>query len=75
MKKLLFTSMVFSLALLLTACVSRMAPFSPHRTNTEAHQKAKTNQDCSGCHSVAEIGKEHQASDNCLRCHRIVQGD
>lgn len=75
MKKILFTGMVLGLAVLLTACVTRMAPFSPHRTNTEAHRKAQTNQDCSSCHPVAEIGKAHKASDNCVRCHRIVQGD
>jgi len=75
MKKNLFTSLVLGLALLLTACVTRMAPFSPHRTNTDAHRQAQTNQDCAGCHAVAEIGNQHQASDDCLRCHRIVQGD
>lgn len=75
MKKILFTCTVLGLAVWLTACVTRMAPFSPHRANTEAHQKARTNQDCSSCHAVAEIGKEHKVSDNCVRCHRIVQGD
>lgn len=75
MKKFLFPSMVLCLALLLTACVTRMAPFSPHRTNTEAHRQAQANQDCSSCHSISEISNKHKATDDCLRCHRIVQGD
>jgi len=75
MKKILFLSLVFCLSILLTACVTRMAPFAPHRTNTDDHRKAQTNQDCSGCHSITEIGKGHKATDNCVRCHRIVQGD
>ena len=75
MKKLLPPGIALCLVIVLSACVTRMAPFSPHRTNTEAHRQAQTNQDCIGCHAVAEIGKQHQASDDCLRCHRIVQGD
>jgi hypothetical protein len=75
MKKLLFISLALFLSILLAACVTRIAPLSPHRTNTEAHRKAQTNQDCVDCHSVVEIKNEHKATDNCLRCHRIVQGD
>jgi PBP1b-binding outer membrane lipoprotein LpoB len=75
MKKILSVGMVLCLALILTACVTRTAPFSPHRTNTEAHQQAQTNQDCIGCHSIAEISSKHKSTDDCLRCHRIVQGD
>lgn len=75
MKKNLSTGMVLCLALILTACVTRMAPFSPHRTNTEAHRQAQANQDCTGCHTAAEISKKHKATDDCVRCHRIVQGD
>lgn len=75
MKKNLSTGMVLCLALILTACVTRMAPFSPRRTNTEAHRQAQANQDCTGCHTAAEISKKHKAKDDCVRCHRIVQGD
>jgi PBP1b-binding outer membrane lipoprotein LpoB len=75
MKKILPAGMVLCLALILSACVTRMAPFSPHRTNTEAHQQAQTNQDCIGCHVITEVGNKHKSTDDCLRCHRIVQGD
>jgi len=57
------------------ACTRRIAPFSPHRTDSEAHRNAKSNQDCSECHDVVKVGREHRTDDNCLRCHRIVQGD
>lgn len=57
------------------ACTLRMAPFSPHRSNTDAHRQATTNQACLECHNLSEIRTDHQPSDNCLRCHRIVQGD
>ncbi len=75
MKKILITSLVLALVLAISACVNRMAPFSPHRTNTDAHRAAQSNQTCVECHKITEIGHGHQATDNCLRCHRIVQGD
>jgi cytochrome c2 len=75
MKRALYVCTLACLILAVAACVNRMAPFSPHRTNTEAHRGAKTNQACIECHSLADIGQGHQATDNCLRCHRIVQGD
>jgi len=59
----------------LAACVTRMAPFAPHRPNIPEHRATQTNADCRDCHAVATIGKGHQESDDCLRCHRIVQGD
>lgn len=65
---------LLSLVLLMTACVHRMAPFSPHRPNTEEHRAALSNQQCIECHDIAALGKGHLASDNCLRCHRILQG-
>lgn len=75
MTKNLTIGVLFLLAILLTACVNRIAPFSPHRTNTQDHQLAKTNTDCAECHNIAEVGRNHQTTDDCLRCHRIVQGD
>jgi uncharacterized paraquat-inducible protein A len=75
MKKVLITSLMLALVLAISACVNRMAPFSPHRTNTDAHRGAQSNQACIECHKTAEIGHDHQATDDCLRCHRIVQGD
>ena len=63
-------------ALLLGACgPKRMAPFAPHRPDTDFHRTAQTNQACLGCHGTKTIRTEHQASDNCLQCHRILQGE
>jgi len=67
--------LLFLLAAILTACVDRIAPFSPHRTNTQDHRMAKTNSVCIECHNIAEVGHNHTAKDDCMRCHRIVQGD
>ena len=53
----------------------RMAPFAPHRTNTDFHHTAQANQACLGCHEINQLGKGHQPTDDCLRCHRIVQGE
>lgn len=62
-------------AVSLGACVTRIAPLSPHRPNSPEHRAAQNNAACIDCHAVATLGKRHQASDDCLRCHRIVQGD
>jgi len=75
MKKFLIISLLLFLGLAASACVHRIAPFSPHRPNTEAHREAQTNQACLECHQITELGHGHQATDNCLSCHRIVQGD
>ena len=75
MKKILGICLIFVLLLAMTACVRRMAPFSPHRSNSEAHQTAQTNEACLSCHDLAELGQSHQPGDDCLRCHRILQGD
>lgn len=53
----------------------RMAPFAPHRPDTDFHREATTNQACIDCHEVARLPAGHQAADNCLRCHRILHGD
>jgi len=68
---------VFALAVLpaIVACPARMAPFAPHRTNTDFHHAAQNNQTCLNCHEVKTIRTEHQASDDCLKCHRILQGE
>lgn len=75
MKRLVLLTLLLSLVLVVTACVNRIAPFSPHRTNTEDHRAVSSNQDCIECHAVADLGKGHRSSEDCLRCHRIVQGD
>ena len=58
-----------------SACVTRMSPFSPHRSNTEVHRFAQDNQACLQCHEVVTLSKDHKAADNCVQCHRILQGD
>lgn len=75
MKKVMTISLLFCLALAISACVHRIAPLSPHRTNTEDHQKSQSNQACIECHKISQLDKGHKATDDCLRCHRIVQGD
>ena len=69
--------LVLAIAVLpaLVACPARMAPFAPHRTNTDFHHEARDNQACLGCHEVKTIRTVHQASDDCLKCHRILQGE
>ncbi|NJC89059.1 MAG: hypothetical protein FIB02_11115 [Desulfuromonas sp.] len=59
----------------IAACPARMAPFAPHRTNTDFHRTAQNNQACLGCHEVKTIRIAHQPSDDCLKCHRILQGE
>jgi uncharacterized paraquat-inducible protein A len=75
MYKLSFVVFIIVTLVALPACTRRMAPFAPHRTNTDFHRAAQTNQTCLGCHEIRTIGKAHQTSDNCLRCHRILQGE
>jgi len=53
----------------------RMAPFAPHRPDSDFHRNATTNQACIGCHEVAGLRSGHQASDDCRKCHRILHGD
>ena len=74
MKKLVLL-LLLVLLIGLTSCARRMAPFSPHRSMTDAHLAAVNNQACLECHPYAELGPSHQAGDDCLRCHRILQGD
>jgi hypothetical protein len=75
MKKVLILSSLLCLILAVSACVHRIAPLSPHRTNTDSHREAQSNKACIECHAPSDLGHGHQASDDCLRCHRIVQGD
>ena len=75
MKKVLGICLILVLLLAMNACVRRMAPFSPHRSNSDAHQKVHANEACFSCHDLADLGQSHQAGDDCLRCHRILQGD
>lgn len=76
MHRLLLILLVLAALLTATACgARRMAPFAPHRTNTDFHRDAVTNQSCLNCHEGKTLSNEHQASDNCLKCHRILQGE
>lgn len=75
MHRLLLLVIVIITLAVLTACTRRMAPFAPHRTNTEAHRGALANQACLDCHKLGTISTTHQQSDNCVRCHRILQGE
>ncbi|PLY01405.1 MAG: hypothetical protein C0623_05380 [Desulfuromonas sp.] len=61
------------LALLLVGCTMRMAAYAPHRIDNADHRAVKTNQECLECHDISKQ-KDHQADDNCMRCHRIVRG-
>ena len=69
---IVFVALIIALS---WGCVHRMAPFAPHRPDTDFHRSATTNQACIGCHEVASLRSGHQASDNCLKCHRILHGD
>lgn len=60
--------------ILLAGCTIRMAAFAPHRTDNTDHRSATSNSDCLECHDDMMGKKEHQADDNCMRCHRIVKG-
>lgn len=75
MHRLLLLIIVIITLAVLTACTRRMAPFAPHRTNTEAHREAHTNQACLDCHKPGTLSGTHQQTDNCLQCHRILQGE
>lgn len=76
MSRLLLLPVFVAIALTMLACgPKRMAPFAPHRTNSDFHQSAQTNQACLGCHEIKTIRTEHRASDDCLKCHRILQGE
>lgn len=67
---------VLAALLAVTACgARRMSPFSPHRPATDSHRGAVANQSCLDCHAVKTLSNQHQASDNCLKCHRILQGE
>jgi len=67
------TACLLLLALTITGCVARITPFSPRRTNTEAHRQASTNRDCLGCHNVAGQ-RHHQPDDDCILCHKLAYG-
>lgn len=76
MYRLLFIMLVITLIVVTLGCSARrMAPFAPHRTNTESHQKAEDSQACLGCHEMTSLSNAHKATDDCLRCHRILYGD
>ena len=75
MHRLLLVILIVTMLATVAACTRRMAPFAPHRTNTEAHRAAQGVHACLGCHETQTLSSTHQASDNCLLCHRILQGD
>jgi len=75
MHRLLLVILIFITLATVAACNRRMAPFAPHRTNNEAHRAAQGVHACLGCHELQTLSSAHQATDNCLLCHRILQGD
>jgi len=75
MRRLLLAILILAVLATIAACGRRMAPFAPHRPNTDFHREAHANQACLGCHELKTLSGAHQASDNCLQCHRILQGD
>jgi uncharacterized paraquat-inducible protein A len=75
MHRLLLIILIVAALLTVAACGRRMAPFAPHRPNTDFHREAHANQACLGCHEIKTLSSAHQASDNCLQCHRILQGE
>ena len=52
MYKLSFVVFIIVTLAALPACTRRMAPFAPHRTNTDFHRTAQANQTCLGCHEI-----------------------
>lgn len=70
MKKFL----VLLFVLVLTGCTMRMAVFSPHPPDNNDHRQSTRNADCLECHDDIIGLREHTATDNCMRCHRIVKG-
>jgi uncharacterized paraquat-inducible protein A len=75
MHRLLLVILIVAALATVAACSRRMAPFAPHRTNTEDHRAAQGIHACLGCHEIKTLSSAHQPSDNCLQCHRILQGD
>ena len=75
MYRLLALTLVLVLLSAGLACTRRMSPFSPHRPNTQEHRAAQTNQACLGCHELRAIPSDHHGTDDCLKCHRILQGE
>lgn len=75
MHRLLLVILLITALAIVAACARRMAPFAPHRPNSDFHREAHTNQACLGCHEVKNLGSGHQATDDCLQCHRILQGE
>jgi hypothetical protein len=56
-------------------CARRMAPFAPHRTNTDFHRAVLNSRNCIECHALNTLSSDHGAADDCLKCHRILQGE
>lgn len=65
--------MILLIPLLLLGCTMRMAAFAPHPPDNDAHRNLAENKACFSCHDPAALNN-HQANDNCLRCHRVVKG-
>ena len=72
-----FLVLLVALALAVSAgCAARrMSPFAPHRTDSDVHRNARNSQACVGCHEVADLSGDHKATDDCMKCHRILYGD
>lgn len=68
--------LVATLVAITVGCAARrMAPFAPHRTDSEVHRDAKSNQSCVNCHEIATLSNDHKTTDDCIKCHRILHGE
>jgi uncharacterized paraquat-inducible protein A len=55
------------------SCTRRVSLLSPRLEPTQDNRAAKTNADCADCHDLGGL-RDHAASDDCLRCHRLLPG-
>jgi len=70
------TVFIAMIIVVMVGCTARrMAPFTPHRTDSDVHRSAKTNVSCLECHEIASLSNQHKTTDDCMTCHRILHGD
>jgi len=65
--------LIATVLMLFSACAVRRPLFSPHRPADLDHRQARTVEQCLACH----LGNMPHDPDrgNCLRCHRILEGE
>ena len=68
-------SLVVILAALSVACSVARPLFSPHRPADQDHREAKTIEQCLGCHRDNLPHDPNIGSGDCLKCHRIFEGE